>query len=121
MRSSVSGVVISARKSLWAGDAEAFPTEGSGFTQVTGLSAEPGSFRKLTDEAILCDALVSEDCSEWMNLMVRRISDVNELRCGNLAAVNFIVRGTDGLILISISFLYFLAPVARDSHSRWRL
>lgn len=50
-------------------------------------------FEKLTDEAILCDALVSEDCSEWMNLMVRRISDVNELRCGNLTAVNFIVRG----------------------------
>lgn len=49
-------------------------------------------YAKLTDEAVLSDALVSENCSEWMNLMVRRISDANELRCGNLTAINIIVK-----------------------------
>ena len=31
-------------------------------------------------------------CSEWMNLMVRRISDVNQLKCGNLSAVTLLVK-----------------------------
>ena len=36
---------------------------------------------------IQADALVADSCSEWMNMMIRRISDQNQLRCGNLSAV----------------------------------
>ena len=49
-------------------------------------------FSFLSDEAILADALVSGNCSEWMNYMVRRISDINELSCGNLTALTLILR-----------------------------
>ena len=49
-------------------------------------------FKYLPDEAILADALVSENCSEWTNYMVRRISDCNELSCGNLTALTLILR-----------------------------
>ena len=56
------------------------------------ILATSNFYRKLTDEAILADALVSENCSEWMNLMIRRISDSCELKCGNLSAVTLIVR-----------------------------
>ena len=44
-------------------------------------------YRFLTDEGILADALVSENCNEWMNMMVRRVSDQTQLKCGNLSAV----------------------------------
>ena len=49
-------------------------------------------FSCLTDEGILADALVTDSCSEWMSLMVRRISDVNQLKCGNLSAVTLLVK-----------------------------
>ena len=58
------------------------------------ICATSNFYRKLTDEAILADALVSENCSEWMNYMIRRISDSCELKCGNLSAVTLIVRGS---------------------------
>lgn len=44
-------------------------------------------YEYLSDEAMLADALVAGSCSEWMNMMVRRISDQNQLMCGNLSAV----------------------------------
>ncbi|MCR4689453.1 MAG: hypothetical protein K5745_07895 [Saccharofermentans sp.] len=46
----------------------------------------------LSDEAIIADALVAENSSEWMNYMVRRISDINELTCGNLTALTLKVK-----------------------------
>jgi len=51
------------------------------------ICATSNFFKYLTDVGILADALVAENCSEWMNMMVRRISDQNQLRCGNLSAV----------------------------------
>ena len=39
------------------------------------------------DEGILADALVAGTCNEWMDMMVRRISDQTQLKCGNLSAV----------------------------------
>ncbi len=56
------------------------------------VCATSNFYRKLTDEAILADALVSDNCTEWMNFMIRRISDSCELKCGNLSAVTLIVR-----------------------------
>lgn len=56
------------------------------------LVATDNFYSYLTDEGILADALVTDSCSEWMNLLVRRISDVNQLKCGNLAAVTLLVR-----------------------------
>ena len=56
------------------------------------VCATSNFYRKLTDEAILADALVSDNCAEWMNFMIRRISDSCELKCGNLSAVTLIVR-----------------------------
>lgn len=49
-------------------------------------------FKFLSNEGILADALVTDSCSEWMDLIVRRISDVNQLKCGNLSAVTLLVR-----------------------------
>ena len=56
------------------------------------LVATENFYSSLTDEGILADALVSDTCAEWMNLMVRRISDTNQLKCGNLSAVTLLVR-----------------------------
>lgn len=56
------------------------------------LVATKNFYSSLTDEGILADALVSDTCAEWMNLMVRRISDINQLKCGNLSAVTLLVR-----------------------------
>ena len=56
------------------------------------LVATDNFFSHLTDEGILADALVTDSCSDWMNLLVRRISDVNQLKCGNLSAVTLLVR-----------------------------
>ena len=51
------------------------------------VCATSNFFKYLNDEGILADALVAETCSEWMNMMIRRISDQNQLKCGNLSAV----------------------------------
>ena len=56
------------------------------------LVATDNFYSSLTDEGILADALVTDSCSDWMNLMVRRISDINQLKCGNLSAVTLLVR-----------------------------
>lgn len=44
-------------------------------------------YSNLTNEGMLSDALISSDCSEWMDYMIRRVSDKTELLCGNLSAV----------------------------------
>ena len=44
-------------------------------------------YKNISDEGILADALVADSCSEWMNMMIRRISDQTQLRCGNLSVV----------------------------------
>ena len=56
------------------------------------LVATDNFYSGLTNEGILADALVTDSCSEWMSLMVRRISDVNQLKCGNLSAVTLLVK-----------------------------
>ena len=56
------------------------------------LVATDNFYSCLTDEGILADALVTDSCYEWMNLLVRRISDMNQLKCGNLSAVTLLVR-----------------------------
>ena len=56
------------------------------------LVATDNFYSHLTNEGILADALVTDSCSEWMNLLVRRISDANQLKCGNLSAVTLLVR-----------------------------
>jgi hypothetical protein len=50
-------------------------------------------FKHLTDEGILADALVSDSCSDWMYMMIRRISDQTQLKCGNLSAVTLKLNG----------------------------
>jgi len=50
-------------------------------------------YKHLTDEGILADALVSDSCSDWMYMMVRRISDQTQLKCGNLSAVTLKLNG----------------------------
>ena len=52
-------------------------------------------FSFLSDEEILADSLFAESCQEWMNYMVRRISDINWLSGRNLSAVTLIVRSSD--------------------------
>lgn len=44
-------------------------------------------YSNLTNEGMLSDALISSDCNEWMDYMIRRVSDKTELLCGNLSAV----------------------------------
>ena len=56
------------------------------------ICATSNFYRYLTDEGILADALVSENCSDWMNLMIRRISDQTQLKCGNLSAIALKLR-----------------------------
>ena len=56
------------------------------------LVATDNFYSSLTNEGILADALVTDSCSEWMQLLVRRISDSNQLKCGNLSAVTLLVR-----------------------------
>lgn len=51
------------------------------------ICATSNFFKSLSDEGILADALVADSCNEWMNMMVRRISDQTQLKCGNLSAV----------------------------------
>ena len=51
------------------------------------ICATSNFYRYLTDEGILADALVADTCSDWMNMLIRRISDQNQLKCGNLSAV----------------------------------
>jgi len=51
------------------------------------VCATSNFYKYLSDEGILADALVAESCGEWMNMMIRRISDQNQLKCGNLSAV----------------------------------
>jgi hypothetical protein len=50
-------------------------------------------FKYLTDEGVLADALVSDSCSDWMYMMIRRISDQTQLKCGNLSAVTLKLNG----------------------------
>jgi len=52
------------------------------------ICATSNFFKYISDEGILADALVSGSCNEWMNMMIRRISDQTQLKCGNLSAVN---------------------------------
>ena len=52
-------------------------------------------FTHLTDEEILCDSMFAESSQEWMDYMIRRISDANWLAEGNISAVTFIVRSGD--------------------------
>ena len=63
----------------------------NGFFRLTSddrlVCATSNFYKYLTDEGILADALVSETCSEWMNMMIRRIYDQTQLKCGNLSAV----------------------------------
>ena len=51
------------------------------------VCATSNFYKHLTDEGILADALVSSSCNEWMNMLIRRISDQCQLKCGNLSAV----------------------------------
>lgn len=52
-------------------------------------------FSFLADEEILADSLFAESCQEWMNYMVKRISDINWLSGKNLSAVTLIVRSSE--------------------------
>ncbi len=51
------------------------------------ICATDNFFKFLTNEGILADALVADSCNDWMDMMVRRISDQSQLKCGNLSAV----------------------------------
>ncbi len=51
------------------------------------VCATSNFFKSLNDECILADSLVAGSCDDWMNMMVRRISDQTQLKCGNLSAV----------------------------------
>ncbi len=51
------------------------------------ICATSNFFKFLNDEGILADALVAGTCNDWMDMMVRRISDQTQLKCGNLSAV----------------------------------
>ena len=51
------------------------------------ICATENFFDNITDEGILADALVADSCNEWMNMLIRRISDRTQLKCGNLSAV----------------------------------
>ena len=51
------------------------------------ICATSNFYKYVSDVGILADALVASTCCEWMNMMIRRISDQNQLRCGNLSAV----------------------------------
>jgi len=51
------------------------------------VCATDNFYKYLSDEGILAEALVADSCADWMNMMVRRISDQNQLKCGNLSAV----------------------------------
>lgn len=51
------------------------------------LCATSNFYKYLSEEGILADALVAESCSDWMHMLVRRISDQTQLKCGNLSAV----------------------------------
>ena len=51
------------------------------------VCATANFFKYISDEGILADALVADTCNEWMNMMIRRISDQTQLKCGNLSAV----------------------------------
>ena len=51
------------------------------------VCATSNFFKFLNDEGILADALVADSCNDWMNMLVRRISDQTQLKCGNLSAV----------------------------------
>lgn len=52
-------------------------------------------YEELSELSILSDALTSLSCEEWMDNLLCRISEHNMLDCGNLTAVNFIVRTDD--------------------------
>ncbi|MCQ2503802.1 MAG: hypothetical protein MJ103_01055 [Saccharofermentans sp.] len=49
-------------------------------------------FRYLSQPAILSDAITAESSEEWMDNLVCRISERNQLSEGNLTAVTLIVR-----------------------------
>lgn len=51
------------------------------------ICATDNFFKFLSNEGILADALVADSCNDWMDMMVRRISDQSQLKCGNLSAV----------------------------------
>lgn len=59
------------------------------------VCATDAFFSKLADESILADSMFAESSKEWMEYMIRRISDVNWLSEGNLSAVTLIVRSGD--------------------------
>ncbi|PWJ70715.1 hypothetical protein B0O40_0564 [Ruminococcaceae bacterium R-25] len=64
-----------------------------GLNKGDGIVCATSNFYKyLTNEGILADALVSGTCNDWMNLMVRRISDQCQLKCGNLSAVTLMLN-----------------------------
>lgn len=52
-------------------------------------------YETLTLPAILSDGVTAISCEEWMDNLVCRISDANMLSCGNLTAVDFIVRSEE--------------------------
>ena len=52
-------------------------------------------FSFLSDEEILADSLFAESCQEWMNYMIKRISDINWLSGKDLSAVTLIVRSSE--------------------------
>lgn len=56
-------------------------------------------FSKVNSEAILADGLTSESAQEWMDYIVRRISDKDMLTKQNLTALTFIVRDTENVII----------------------
>lgn len=56
------------------------------------ICATSNFFKYISDEGILADSLVAGSCSEWMNMMVRRISDQTQLKCGNLSAINLMLN-----------------------------
>jgi len=59
------------------------------------ICATTAFYDTLSSTAILADAVTAMSCEEWMDNLVCRISDSNMLSCGNLTAVNFIVRSED--------------------------
>ena len=59
------------------------------------VCASESFFEHLPDEAILVDSMFAESSKEWMDYMIRRISDENWLSEDNLSAVTFIVRSGD--------------------------
>ena len=81
------------KKIVKDGQIHVLPNGVFGLNKGDGIVCATSNFYKyLTNEGILADALVSGTCSDWMNLMVRRISDQCQLKCGNLSAVTLMLN-----------------------------